>query len=303
MSVLKKRRRRKTTEDVIVDVVVHVLVTLIAAACLYPIIYCISMSLSDDTAILTNSVVLLPKGINLNSYKLIFEQDEVLTAYRNSIFYTVLGTLMQLTGTLTYGYVLSRRNFVFKKFLTVFTLIPMLFGGGLIPTFLLIKQLKLYNTVWALVLPSAVSIWNALLAKTFYQSTIPTDVLESAVLDGCSDLQIFTRIVLPLSTTIIAILTLYAAVGYWNDYFSALIYLKDADKKPLQLLLKETLSATANSSTLNGMLDPNAFRENLVNASRLKYVLIVISTLPIMLVYPFLQKFFVKGVMLGSIKE
>ena len=299
----KKKNRIRSREDVIVDIVVHILVGLVAICCLYPIIYCVSMSLSDDNAILTSSVVLLPKGINLDSYKLVFQQSDVTNALKNSIFYTVLGTGLQLCGTLTYGYVLSRKNFVFKKFLTVFTLIPMLFGGGLIPSFLLIKSLHLYNTVWALVLPSAVSIWNALLAKTFFQSTIPTDVIESAVIDGCSDFQIFIRIVLPLSTTIIAILGLYAAVGYWNDYFTALIYLEDVDKKPLQLLLKEILSASSNSSTLNGMLDPNAYRENLVNATRMKYVMIVVSTLPIIVVYPFIQKFFVKGVMLGSIKE
>ncbi len=295
--------RTKSTEDRIVDAIAIFLVVLYASCCVYPIIYCFSMSLSGTDAIISSSVRLLPRGFNVESYNLVLSNNKFFTYFKNAVFYTVLGTLFSLAANLALGYVMSRRNFVFKKALTVYILIPMLFSGGLIPSFLLIKSLQMYNTIWALVVPGAVSSWNAILAKTFFQSTIPDEVIESAIIDGASDWKIFLRIVLPLSTTIIAILSLYAAVGIWNDYFTALIYIKDDKLKPLQLYLKEVLSNSSNVSTsLSGMLDPKDYAANYVNTQRIKYVLIIVSTLPIMAVYPFIQKYFVKGVMLGSIK-
>lgn len=290
----------KSTEDRVVDAAAAIIVTLYAICCLYPIIYCLSMSLSGDAAIVKHSVVLLPEGFNLESYRMVLEYPGFLNSLKNSVVYTVVGTLFSLFCNLTLGYVLSRRNFVFKNFLTVYILIPMMFSGGLIPSFLLIKSLKLYNTIWAIVLPGAVSVWNAILAKTFFQTTIPNDVIESAVLDGANDFKILLKIVLPLSTTIIAILALYSAVGLWNDYFNALIYLKDEALKPLQLLLKEVLAA--NGSSISDIMDSQDYLKNYVNGERIKYVLIIVSTLPIMVVYPFIQKYFVKGVMLGSVK-
>ncbi len=292
----------KSTEDRVVDIFAIVFVSLAAIFCLYPIIYCFSMSLSSDDAIVKHSVKLLPQGFSFESYRLVLSNKEFWLTFKNSVVYTVVGTLISLFCNLTLGYVLARRNFVLKKFLTVYVLIPMLFSGGLIPTFLLIKNLKMLNTIWAIVLPGAVSVWNAILAKTFFQTTIPDEVIESAIIDGANDFKIFVRIVLPLSTTIIAILTLYAAVGYWNDYFAALIYLRDETMKPLQLYLKEVLSAQSSMSSISSMLDSQNYLKNYVNSERIKYVLIVVSTLPIFIVYPFIQKYFVKGVMLGSVK-
>ncbi len=293
----------KSLEDRIVNVVAIILVTVYAAFCVYPIIYCFSMSLSGTDAIIRSSVKLLPQGFNLDSYKLVLNNNKFFMYFKNAVIYTVIGTLISLAANLTLGYVLSRKNFVFKKALTVFILIPMMFSGGLIPSFLLIKSLNMYNTIWALVLPGAVSVWNSILAKTFFQTTIPNEVIESAKIDGASDWKIFIKMVLPLSKTIIAILALFAAVGIWNDYFNALIYIKDDALKPLQLYLKEVLSTSANvSSSLTAMLDPKDYAANYVNTTRIKYVLIIVSTLPIMIVYPFIQKYFVKGVMLGSVK-
>lgn len=294
--------RYKSAEDRAVDIAAIVIVALVAICCLYPIIYCSSMSLSGDDAIVKHAVTLLPVGLNLESYRMVLADPDFITSFVNSVIYTVVGTAFSLFFNLTLGYVLSRRSFVFKKQLMVFVLIPMFFSGGLIPSYMLIKSLGLYNTIWAIVLPGAVSVWNAILAKTFFASTIPNEVVESAIVDGANDFQIFVRIVLPLSTTIIAILTLYSAVGYWNDYFSALIYLKDETMQPLQLYLRNVLSAQATSSSLSGMLDATDYISNYVNSERIKYVLIVVSTLPIVVVYPFIQKYFVKGVMLGSVK-
>lgn len=292
----------KSTEDHIIDVVAIIIVGFAAICCLYPIIYCASMSLSDNQAIIKSSVRLLPKGFNLESYKLVLGDDNFLMYFKNSIVQTVLATVFSVVGCMTFGYVLSRRNFVFKKPLTVFILIPMMFSGGLIPSYMLIKSLGLYNTIWALILPGFVSIWNSILARTFIQSTIPEDIIESAILDGANDFQIFLRIVLPLSTTIIAILALYAAVGRWNDYMGPLIYLPDKALKPLQLYLKEVLSSAASTQAMSGMLTAEDYVANYVNGERIKYVLIMVSTLPIIVVYPFIQKYFVKGVMLGSVK-
>ena len=292
----------RSKEDRFVDIAAIIIVGVAAFICLYPIVYCFSMSLSDDNAIVTSSVRLLPKGINLESYKRVVKDPNFLIYFKNSIVQTLLATVFSLIGCMTLGFVLARRNFVFKKFLTTFILIPMMFGGGLIPSYMLIKAIGLYNTVWALVLPGFVSIWNAILARTFIQSVIPDELTEAAVLDGASDIQIFIRIVLPLSTTIIAILSLYAAVGRWNDYFGPLIYLPDKSLKPLQLYLKEVLASAATTQALTGMLTAEDYVGNYVNGERIKYVLIIVSTLPIIVVYPMIQKYFVKGVMIGSIK-
>ncbi len=293
----------RSREDRIIDVIAIILVGIAAFCCLYPMVYCASMSLSSDEAIVKSSVVLLPEGFNLESYKLVLANADILMYFKNSIVQTVLATIWSVTGTMMFGYVLTRKNFVFRKPLLTFMIIPMTFGGGLIPTFLLMKSIGLYDNIWALIIPGFVSIGNAILARTFMQTTIPDDLIESAVLDGANDIQIFTRIVLPLCTTIIAILALYAAVGRWNDYFGPLIYLPSKELKPLQLYLREVLaSGAAVSQALAGMLSPEEYVKNYVSAERIKYVLIIVSSLPIIIVYPFIQKYFVKGVMLGSVK-
>lgn len=292
----------KSLEDRIVDVVAIIIVALVAICCVYPIVYCVSMSLSGDEAIVKHSVTLWPIGFSFESYKMVLEDAKFVRSLMNSVLYTAIGTILSLSCNLCLGYVLSRKRFVFRRQLTVFILIPMFFGGGLIPSYLLVKSLGLYNTMWAIVIPGAVSIWNSILAKTFFMSTIPDDVIDSSIIDGANDFMIFFRIVLPLSTTIIAILALYAAVGFWNDYFAALIYLKDETLQPLQLYLRNVLSAQASSSSMSDMMDTTNYISNYVNSERIKYVLIVVSTLPIIVVYPFIQRFFVKGVMLGSVK-
>lgn len=292
----------KSTEDRVVDIIAIVIVGVAAICCLYPIIYCASMSLSDNDAIIKSSVRLLPDGFNLESYKLVLKDPNFLLYFKNSIVQTVLATVFHVIGCMTFGYVLTRKNFVFKKPLTAFMMIPMVFGGGLIPSYMLIKSLGLYDTIWALILPGFVSIWDSILARTYIQSTIPDDIIESAVLDGANDFQIFCRIVIPLSTTIMAILALYAAVGRWNDYFGPLVYLPSKTLKPLALYLKEVLTSGATTQAMSGMLTAEDYVNNYVNGERIKYVLIMVSTLPIIVVYPFIQKYFVKGVMLGSVK-
>lgn len=292
----------RSREDRIVDIVAIVITALAAMVCLYPILYCFSMSLSDNDAIVKGTVWLRPEGFNLESYKLVMSASMFWRSLLNSLVYTAVGTLFSLFGNLTLGYVLSRRNFVFKNALNTYILIPMMFSGGLIPTFMVVRELGLYGNPLAVILPGAVSVWNCILAKTFFKTTIPDELTEAAIIDGADHFQILWRIVLPLSTTIIAILALYAAVGIWNDYFNALIYLPDENMQPLQLYLKDILSAQSNMSNLSGVLSSKDYVANYVNGQRIKYVLIVVSIVPILIVYPFVQKYFVKGVMLGSVK-
>lgn len=293
----------KSKEDTIVNVVSITITALFALICLYPIVYCLSMSISSDDAIIKGTVWLFPDGLSFESYKLLFSDKMFWVALFNSVLYTVLGTIISLFGNLTLGYVLSRPKFVFKKALNIYILIPMLFSGGLIPTFLVIKSLGLYNTIWAIILPGAVGIWNCILVKTFFKTTIPDGIIEAAYIDGANHFQILRYIVLPLSKTIIAIIALFTAVGIWNDYFGPLIYLTNKDLYPLQLYLKDILSAQTNMANISGVLNSTDYIKNLVNSQRIKYVLIIVSTLPIAIVYPFVQKYFVKGIMIGSIKE
>lgn len=293
----------KSKEDVVVDIVSIVLTAIFALICLYPIVYCLSMSFSGDDAVIKGSVWLFPNGINFESYALLFSDKMFWRSLFNSVFYTVLGTFLSLIGNLSLGYVLSRPKFIFKKVLNIYILIPMLFSGGLIPTFLVIKALGLYNTIWALVLPGAVGTWNCILVRTFFKTTIPEGIIEASYMDGANHFQILRYVVLPLSKTIIAIIGLFTAVGIWNDYFNALIYLTDKNLYPLQLYLKDILSAQTNMANISGILNSSDYVKNLVNSQRIKYVLIIVSTLPIAIVYPFVQKYFVKGVMIGSIKE
>ena len=292
--------RFKTKEDRIVDAVAITVVSLFALICLYPLIYCISMSFSGDDAIILNKVVLWPVGFNFDSYKMVLSQPMFWSSLKNSVVYTVLTGVWQVFWTFQLGYVSSRRNFVFKKQLDTLIIIPMFFGGGLVPSYLLMRSLGLYNNIWAMFIPAAVSIWNSILVKTFIRANIPGEVLETAVIDGANDLQILWKVVVPLSTTIIAIIFMYAAMGAWNDYFNALIYLQDEAMHPLQLYLKTTMQSNMTEMLIPG--DAEQMIQNTIEQTRIRYVLVVVISLPVAVLYPFIQKYFVKGVMLGSIK-
>lgn len=289
----------KTREDRVVEVMSTILVGLFALICLYPLVYCVSMSFSGDDAILLNKVVLLPVGFNFESYKTVLSQNMFWSSLKNSLIYTALQGCWQVFWTFQLGYVCTRK-FVMKKFLDVYVLIPMFFGGGLVPTYLLMRSLGLYNNIWAMFIPMGISIWNSILVKSFIRSNIPGEIMETAVIDGANDFQILWKIVVPLSTTIIAIIFLYAAVGAWNDYFHALIYLQDQTMFPLQLYLKNTMQSNLTEMLLPG--DTEQMLKNTIEQTRIRYVLVVVVSLPVAVLYPFIQKYFVKGVMLGSIK-
>lgn len=286
--------------DRIFDVVNVALLSAVLVAVLYPLVFVVSASFSDSLLVMQGKVWLWPQGFNLEAYKRVFQNQDILTGYRNVLFYTALGTAINLALTVAGAYPLSRRDFVGRNALMLFFTFTMFFSGGLIPTYLVVKSLGLVGTFWALLLPGAVSVYNLIIMRTFFQNTIPTELQESAVMDGASNFRILLSIVLPLSMPVIAVITLYYAVSHWNAYFNALIYLSDRSQYPLQLFLRELLIQNQAQDMMESATESIAQQQLLMES--IKYAVIIVSSIPVLLLYPFLQRYFVKGVMIGAIK-
>lgn len=303
---MNNRLVKDTKADKIFMAFNYVFIILAVGIVLYPLIYIISASISDPQYVNSGEMWLLPKGFTMEGYKTILENNSIWRGYLNTIYYTALGTSINLLVTLPAAYALSRPDFYGHRAFTTFLLITMFVSGGLIPSYLLIKNLGMLNTVWALVLPGAASVYNIVVTRTFFQSTIPREMEEAAIIDGCSDFKLFMKIVLPLSTPIIAVMALFYGVGHWNGFFSALIYLSDKSMYPLQMVLREILVLQDMSSNSIGGTMTSEMAELMYSKQQLaaviKYGVMIVSTLPIIAVYPFLQKYFVKGMMVGSVK-
>ena len=297
---LHEMRIRSTRGDRIFYAVCGTVVALLTLLVLYPIIYVLSASFSSPAALVAGKVVLWPVDVGLDGYQAVFNYDKVWIGYRNTLFYVVLGTSINIAVTLCCAYPLSRKTLPGRGiFMGLFTF-TMLFGAGMIPDYILMKNLKLINTIWAMVLPGAMSVYNMIVARTFLQNSIPDDLLDAAHIDGCDDFRYFFSIILPLSKAIIAVLALWYAVGHWNAYFNAFLYLKDQKLYPLQIFLKDVL--VSNQFSSEDMMDPETIVAMQNRKLLLKYSLIVVSTAPLFFFYPFVQKYFVKGVMIGSVK-
>lgn len=279
-----------------INIVVLAIAFLITA---YPLYFVLIASFSDPTFVNAGQVVLWPKGITWLGYERIFSIDAVLVGYKNTILYTATGTAISVTLTLGAGYALSRKSLPFRNFFIAFFTVTMFLNGGTIPMYLLIKELKLLDTMWGVILPGALSVWNLIIARSFFASNITDDLTGAAEIDGCGQIRFFFSIALPLTKALIAILALYYMVGYWNSYFNAVMYLKSAFKQPLQLVLREILIMDQNQEMLTDMWD---IIERQKTAELVKYGVIIVSTVPLLCVYPFVQKFFIKGVMIGSLK-
>lgn len=294
-------KHKKITQDKVVYFINYIMLTALLVVVLYPLIYIISCSFSSGDALMSGKVKLFPVDPTLQSYQAVFKYQSIWTGYRNAVIYAVVGTVISMVLTLFAAYPLSRDDFRGKKIFTIIILFTMMFSGGLIPTYLLVKNLGLMDTIWAVVLPGAVNAYNIIVARTFFANTIPKELQEAAEMDGCSDFRFFIRIVIPLSTPIIAVLSLWVVVGLWNSYFGPMIYLNSQEKYPLQLVLRRILLLSqVNLNQSN--IDPEMIRKNQYLSEMLKYGTIIISTLPLMIIYPFVQKYFVKGVMIGSVK-
>ena len=295
--VRKKVQLSRT--DKIYYFVVYALIIVMTLAVLYPLVYVVSASFSSGRAVSSGKVVFFPVEPSIYGYQRVLEYTSIWIGYRNTIFYTVVGTIINIVVTLMCAYALSRKGLRGRGFFTFMFTFTMIFSGGMIPSYILMRNLKILNTVWAMLLPGALSVYNMVVTHTFLQSNIPDDLLEAAKIDGCSDIQFFFKIVLPLSKAIIAVISLYYAVGHWNSYFNAFLYLKDRDLYPLQIFLRQIL-VQGNLSA--DMLDPEAMAQMQTLQQILKYTVIVISTAPMLCLYPFVQKYFQQGMMIGAVK-
>ena len=299
-----ERRIGRCRSDVIYDTILFILLSLVFLVVAYPLYFVIISSVSDPIAVSNGEVTFYPIGFTLDGYREVFKTNTVVRGFLNSLLYTVCGVSVNLLVTLPTGYALSRKDFALKKFVTFFYMLTMFIGGGMMPTYLIVKQTGLLNSMWALIIPGAMGVYNMIVAKTFFSTNIPLELMEAAKLDGCGNTRFFFHIVLPLSGAITAILVLYYGQGHWNSYFSALLYINDREKWPLQLELRNILLLNTNTMTKEFITEElrkeQARREALANM--MKYSLIIISSIPMLIVYPFVQKHFVKGVMIGSVK-
>ena len=291
---------RVINEDRIFNIVVNSFIIIALIIVLYPLYFIVIASISDPVAVNTGEILFLPKRISFGGYQAIFEDERIIRGYTNTIFYTTAGTTLNVLLTLLAGYALSRKDLAGRGVIMGILVFTMYFRGGLIPTFLVVKSLGIYNTPWVMILLNAVGIWNLIICRTYFTNTISDELLEAAFIDGCKNEVFFFRIVLPLSKAIVGVMVLYYAVGHWNQYFNAMIYLNKPKLYPLQLVLREIL---INSNQIqNEIVDFTELSEKDRMAESIKYGVIIVSSLPVLMLYPFAQKYFVKGVMIGSVK-
>lgn len=296
---MKERLKKSMRSDFAFDVIVNLFGFCIVLIVLIPLIFVLAASFSDPDLVLRGKVLLIPKGFTTKAYTMVFENEDIWRGFRNSCFYTVAGTLISVVLTILAAYPLSRKELPGRNLFMMLILFTMYFSGGMIPTYLLVKDLGMYNSVWALLIPAAISTYNLIVAKTFFENNIPGELYESARLDGCGNISMLHRIVLPLSKAIIAVLVLYYAVGIWNAYFDALIYVRDTSLHPLQIVLRNILLL---GQTEQMGTNDVGMAEKIKMAEAVKYSAIVVSSIPMLIIYPFVQKYFVKGVMIGAVK-
>lgn len=295
-----KKTGRQSTFDIGFDIVSTILLVIALLIVLYPLYFVVIASISDANSISLGQVILLPKNIDFVGYRRIMQDNRILDGYGNSILYTLASTVIGTITTIMAGYSFSRTDLAGRKFLMLLYVFTMYFSGGLIPTYLVVKDVGLLGSPWAVILMGAVSVYNIIIARSFFSSSIPVDLYEAAQLDGCSNGRFFVSIVIPLSKSIIAVIALYYAVAQWNGYFNALIYLNKQSQYPLQMVLREILLSS--QSVQADVTDVDAIQEMQRIAATIKYGVIVVASLPMLMLYPFIQKYFVKGVMIGSVK-
>ena len=295
----KKHRVRESRGDRVYYAIVYFVLLLLALLVVYPLYFVVIASFSSADAVLAGKVYLFPVDIDFTGYIRCFERTDIWIGYGNTIWYTLAYTILSVVFTVTAAWALSRKTLPFRKFWMIFFTITMFFGGGLIPFYKVVSDLGMLDNPLSIILPGTVSAWNLFMAKTFFQTGVSDSIIEAAELDGANRLRLFVSVILPLSMPIVAVLSLYYAVGQWNSYFNAMIFLQDSNLFPLQLVLKEILTASESTTGGSGETILEQFRL----ANQLKYVTVIISSLPVFCLYPFVQKFFAQGVMVGSLKD
>lgn len=293
-------RMPQSRSERIAGVFIYIILSFITLLVLYPLFFVLIASISAPETVMRGEVWLWPKELSFVGYERLFANSELMRGFLNTLLYTTTGTALNVLMTIAAAYPLSRVDFKGRHVFTLIIVFTMFFSGGMIPNYLLVKELGMLDTIWAIIIPSAVSVWNIIIMRTFFQSSIPKEMQEAAFIDGASNMRVLLRIVLPLSGPILAVMVLFYAVGHWNSYFSALIYLSDRANYPMQLFLREILV----QGQMQEMVDisDDSLARSLMDAEAIKYAAVIVTNLPMLLLYPFLQKYFVKGVMIGAIK-
>ncbi|TDQ42970.1 carbohydrate ABC transporter permease [Aureibacillus halotolerans] len=295
-----KSKIKEPVNDRIFLIFIYIFLLIILCVVLYPLLYIVSSSLSSSRAVSSGSVWLFPVEFNLKAYAAVFKSSQLMMGYYNTFIYTIFGTIINVVLTVMIAYPLSRKRLYGKSLVMIFMMFTVFFDGGLIPTYLLVKELHMIDTRWAMWLPGAMSVFQVIVARTFFQTSIPPELSEAAQMDGCRDFRFLLSIVLPLSKPILAVMVLMYAVGHWNAYFDALIYLRSEELFPLQYVLRNLLILNAADSEMIANTHQQLRDEGFEQV--LKYAMIVVASIPVLLLYPFVQKHFVKGVMIGSLK-
>lgn len=298
-SIKKVGHIRRSKSDIVFDVFIYVTMALVLIACAYPLYFILIASVSNPMLIAVGKVTIFPQEFSLDGYYRIFSYGKIWTGYANTLYYTVLGTSINLIFTITGGYAFSRKEMVGRRPLLMLIAFTMFFSGGMIPTYMLVKGLGMIDTVWAMVIPNAVQVWNLMIARSFFESTIPDDLHDAASIDGCGTLRFFAQIVLPLSPAIVSVMVLFYSISHWNAFFNAMLYLTRPALMPLQLILRDILLANQSTSMMD---DVATLLERQKVAEILKYGVIIVASIPVLILYPFVQKYFVTGVMVGAIK-
>lgn len=291
----KIKSRGERTFDIIL-IIISIIIMLVIA---YPLYFVIIASFSQPQAVLEGKISFWPVGFNIESYKMILKEEKIWMGYRNTILYAVMGTFINLILTTLVAYPLSRKDMPCRKTLTFVITFTMLFSGGMIPVYMVVRGLNLTDTIWAMVIPNAISTYNMLVMKNYFQTSIPEELHEAAAIDGCGHFQSLIRVVLPLSTPIIAVITLFYAVGHWNSFFNAIIYLRDQKLYPLQIILRDIMLQNSLEAVGGDMV---GMYEKVMQGETMKYAVILIASAPVLMLYPFVQKYFVKGIMVGAVK-
>lgn len=294
----RPRRMRESPGDKVFLVGVYVLLVVFLLVVLVPLLYILASSFSDPSAVSAGEVLLWPVDFTLQGYQTVLSDPQILRGYANSIFYATAGTLISLVLTVAIAYPLSRKDLFGRNVVTMLVVFTMLFSGGLIPTYLVVQELGMLDTRWALLIPQAIGVWQVIIARSFFRASIPDELTEAAELDGARDLRVLWSIVLPLSKPLLAVIALMYAIGQWNSYFDALLYIRDSDLQPLQIVLRNILILNGSSGGMSA--SDQVARQQLANL--VKFSLIVVSTVPVLLIYPFVARHFNKGVMVGSVK-
>lgn len=294
---------KPTREDRILNAVISILLTIIGLVTMYPLYLVIICSISDPTYISAGKVILFPKGLNFEAYKLLLQTTDLWIGYRNSLFYTVVGTTLQMLVTTAAAFAMSRKTLPGRRFFMLFFLFTMYFSGGLIPTYFVIKDLGMVNTVWALIIPGLVGPYNLIIGRTYFENSIPEEIYESAMIDGSSITRYYWQFAIPLAVPVLAVMVLNFALGHWNSYFNAMIYISDDNIQTLQVFIKRiTSQATATLESATGDVKIEEVVESMRKTQLLKYAVVIVASVPMIALYPFIQKYFIHGIMIGAVK-